>query len=1027
MLVIHRGSFVPSDVLIEALWPVRPPADPLANLKVLVNRARHTLGDASLILTGPGGYSLVAGDRCRVDAERFGAEVQSGHDHLAAGRARAALGEFRAALASWTGEPLPEDTYEEWAEEYRSRLARTYLEALERGAAAALAAGDPALAADLAQQAVGREPLRESAHLLLARALAASGDTAAALDALSRLRSRFADDLGLDPSPEALTLEGRILRGERFSPATPARSGGFPAPAFEELRFVGREAELETLLRALVADPPGVALLAGPAGAGKSRLLSEAVARSGLPVIAVKAFLPEREEPWTLGRSLLREALAFDAGAAGAVPDHAAQALADVVPELEGLRPIGASAMELQSRRALAMEGAVRMLQEAVSKGAGLLVDDLQWADATSLGLLGRLLRRVGGVGTLLAFRPEEVTREGPRAEFLREVSAAPCFVSRVELGPLPAEAVSRLVADEKLAEVIVNETDSSPFAVAEVIRALASQGAVESNAQGRWCCRTSGADEAAQRAARMGRHRAVRARIDWHGPRATKIMSLLSLLGREAPTRFVADAMGSDPRSILDDLESLAHAGLVRLGNEGWAVAHDLIAEAAVQDLEPASRGGMHEMIARSLRSGGGEPSELARHLAGAGDAGAAAEAFAQAAHLSLDRFATDEAERLAEESLRLQPRGPLRSDMLETRAEARARRGDLAGAREDLRAALAGRGSGPGRSRALTRLATLTSGAEDFSRAEELVEVALVEAGGDPAARANALAVGAFLDLNTNRFDRAEVRCAEALGLFERSGNGRGMAEILEARAAAAFLQGRLLEAAPLLERCARLFSDAGDLLRVSTPRSARGLVLTWMGRPEDGLSEIDDALEIARILGNPELQAWCLWMRGEPLMSFGRVEEARQNCESALAIARKLGHREYTAAALAELGTALRAGGDLPGAEALLRESLQTAEGIPIFSAFAASRLAAVLLDRGDFDDAEHHAQQAIAEGPPITHFEARLTLARIAAARGDQNARGVAAEALSLAEAAGHLASAAGLRELVASLSDAAPGS
>jgi tetratricopeptide (TPR) repeat protein len=197
--------------------------------------------------------------------------------------------------------------------------------------------------------------------------------------------------------------------------------------------------------------------------------------------------------------------------------------------------------------------------------------------------------------------------------------------------------------------------------------------------------------------------------------------------------------------------------------------------------------------------------------------------------------------------------------------------------------------------------------------------------------------------------------------------------------------------------------------------------------MGRPEDGLSEIDDALEIARILGNPELQAWCLWMRGEPLMSFGRVEEARQNCESALAIARKLGHREYTAAALAELGTALRAGGDLPGAEALLRESLQTAEGIPIFSAFAASRLAAVLLDRGDLDDAEHHAQQAIAEGPPITHFEARLTLARIAAARGDQNARGVAAEALSLAEAAGHLASAAGLRELVASLSDAAPGS
>ncbi len=357
-------------------------------------------------MTGPGGYSLVTDDRCRVDAERFGAQVQTGHDHLAAGRARAALGELRAALGSWTGEPLPEDTYEQWAEEYRSRLGRSYLEALETGAAAALAVGDPAQAAALAEQVVGREPLRESANLLLARALAASGDAAAALDALSRFRSRFADELGLDPSPEALALEVRILRGERFSPASPARSARFPPPAFGELRFVGREAEIEVLLRALVVDPPGVALLAGPAGAGKSRLLSEAVARSGLTVIAVKAFLPEREEPWALGRSLLREALAFDVDAAGAVPDHAAQALADVVPELEGLRPVGYSAMELESRRALAMEGAVRILQGAVSKGARLLVDDLQWADATSLGLLGRLLRRAGGVGTLLAFRP---------------------------------------------------------------------------------------------------------------------------------------------------------------------------------------------------------------------------------------------------------------------------------------------------------------------------------------------------------------------------------------------------------------------------------------------------------------------------------------------------------------------------------------------------------------------------------------------------------------------------------------------
>jgi DNA-binding SARP family transcriptional activator len=58
MLVSRRGSFVSKDVLAEALWPERLPADPAANIEVLVSRARRALGDPSLILTVPGGYAF---------------------------------------------------------------------------------------------------------------------------------------------------------------------------------------------------------------------------------------------------------------------------------------------------------------------------------------------------------------------------------------------------------------------------------------------------------------------------------------------------------------------------------------------------------------------------------------------------------------------------------------------------------------------------------------------------------------------------------------------------------------------------------------------------------------------------------------------------------------------------------------------------------------------------------------------------------------------------------------------------------
>ena len=212
-----------------------------------------------------------------------------------------------------------------------------------------------------------------------------------------------------------LALETRLQRGElvggELPPPGPARG---PARRSRDLTFVGRDEELGTLSAAVGASEPGTVLVAGSAGAGKSRLVAEAAAQSELPVLAVRAFLPERNEPWGLARALLREALALDLDAARAVPDRAAQALADVVPGLEELRPIGTVVVDPESRRALALEAAARVLAAAVGKGALLVVDDLQWADATSLCLLGLAARRIPQAGMVLAYRPEEVAADGP-------------------------------------------------------------------------------------------------------------------------------------------------------------------------------------------------------------------------------------------------------------------------------------------------------------------------------------------------------------------------------------------------------------------------------------------------------------------------------------------------------------------------------------------------------------------------------------------------------------------------------------
>jgi DNA-binding SARP family transcriptional activator len=1016
VLVTRRGTFVPRDILAEALWPRRAPADPVMNLNVMISRARQALGDPSLILTGPGGYSFVADNRCTVDVEAFLARVEAGKERLTNGQPGAALGAFRMAVELWAGEPLAEDAYEKWAQEYRAAVARTYLEALEGGATAALVVGDTRQAVALAEMAAAREPLREASHLLLVRALAAGGDTAAALATFARFRQRLVGELGLDPSSEALELEGQILRGEsvgssdRRAPVVPSRL------AFEELAFVGRDDELEAILGVVGPVVHGTAVVSGLAGSGKSRLIAELATRSRVPVVAARAFPGEREEAWALTRALLREALSVAPDAARDIPDRAAQAMADIVPELEELRPVDSVVLDPESRRALAIQGAVRLLEAVSANEALLIVDDLQGSDPTSLQLLRHVIRRVAGLGVVLAYRPEEVAPDGPVAAFLADLDQLGRDVLRLELAPLSTQAVRQLVADALLARVICEKTDRTPFAVGEVLRALAGQGVIDRDARGAWRTKTEDAIRLAKQAARIGQRQAIQARTDRQPRSRRETLALLALLGRETPARILAAAREAEQAAALDDLDALARAQLVRLGESGWATAHDVIGESVAAGIDETQRGRLHQMLARALQIEGADPSEVARHLAAAGDRGAAAEAFAQAGRRRLDHCDSEEAERLADAGLRLEPESLIRSALLEIRAMARAHRGDIPGARDDLRAALAANDRGPARSRIFARIATLVSGAEDYLHAGKLVELALTEAGTDARARANALSVGVIVDVNTNRLDQAEARCAEALSLFEEIGDARGIAGVLDARATALLGQGRIREAVEAFGNVARLFRDSGTLTRVGTVTTNRGMGLVFMDLAREGLEAIDEALALEQMLGNVEGEMWALGIRSLALSTLGRPKEATESAEASYVIVRRLGHRELTAGYPLMLGIACQAAGDLEGARAFFRQCRELAGQMPIFASWSGARLASVLIAQGDLAAAESCVNRALAEAIPLTEYEARLARAELAVARGDPEAHAIATEALELAEAGGHLLSAGRLTQL-----------
>lgn len=1012
VLLTRRGAMVPTDVLVDALWPERPPSDPAANLKVLVSRARQALGDPSLIVTGTGGYALTATQDCMVDAEAFQAIAARAHDHLRAGRPSAALHDFRAALQQWTGDPLPEDTYADWATPWRQQLLTAYLEALEWAATAALEVHDATEAVSLAQQAVAAEPLRERANLLLVRGQAEAGDHAAAVASFHRWQRHLTEELGLDPSADALELERRLLRGEPLGP--PPRRPAAVA-TLDELPFVGRDRELESIEAALRSAR--VAVVAGRSGAGKTRLLAEIQLRSGLPVVAVRAFPGARTQPWGLARALLTEVLRLDARAVRAVPNWALDPLSDVLPDIGDHGPIR-SPVVADSRRALLLEGAIRLVGAATSAGALLVIDDLQWVDASSLELVALLHSRLDGNHLVVAYRPEEVDDGGAVASFLRDLRRTGPATPVLGLGPLDPDGVNYLVHDEDLAAVLRDGTDRTPLVVTEVLRKLVQERLVDRDGTGRWRPRSMDAVELAREVAQEGQERIVLARVQLLPALRRELLCLLALAGRETAAGILERALQTQRRQVLDGLEALAQLELVRLGERGWAPAHDSIAETIVGHLLREERARFHAMLATALQAEEADLAELAVHLAGAGEVEAAASAFADAAHHRLQHHANDEAEALAGRGLRLTSRSDTVAHLLEARAEARARRGELPGARADLREALSHRRDHAHRARNLSRLAAWALGAQDLERGAEMAEVALVEASRQPDAHAAALVVAAVADMNLGRTDRAAARYAEALEIFQQLGDARGIAQVVAAQAMATFMAGDLPAAVAAFRRGADLLEGAGDLLAAITPRSTCGHALTFMGRPDAALAETGAALELAQMLGNPDGHGMALANHSEALSGLGRVDDALAAASETVRIAEGIGHRVWMALALRALGVARQAAGDLAGAEEAFRRC-RDASSVPLLMAWGSARLALVLVARGELDEAAGHIESVLGDSPPLAWYEGRLAQAELAAARHDRDAEVVAHRALELARAGGHLASAARLEELATS--------
>ncbi len=267
-----EGGTLSGDRLADIVWDGRPPATWPVALRGVIGGLRgvlRTVGidDQAVVTTVPGGYRLAA--TASVDVTEATDLLERAREQIRTGRPRAAR-EQLARIGAWRGADVLSGLEAEWLQVHRERVDALARRAWELTVESATAAGDRRHAVAAAEQWVSAAPLDERAHRALVAALDAAGDRAGAVRAYEACRTLLAQELGVDPTRETIEVYLRAL-GDESAPAAA------PVPHAAD-QFVGRDREVEAIGGHLAV--PGLVTVVGPAGVGKSRVVTEVVRRS---------------------------------------------------------------------------------------------------------------------------------------------------------------------------------------------------------------------------------------------------------------------------------------------------------------------------------------------------------------------------------------------------------------------------------------------------------------------------------------------------------------------------------------------------------------------------------------------------------------------------------------------------------------------------------------------------------------------------------------------------------------------------
>jgi DNA-binding CsgD family transcriptional regulator/tetratricopeptide (TPR) repeat protein len=639
--------------------------------------------------------------------------------------------------------------------------------------------------------------------------------------------------------------------------------------------FVGRREEIESLaalLRRAADGEPGFAIVAGEAGVGKTRLVTELAGRaadSGFTVLAGHCvelgaeglpLAPLIDALRTLARTTARAELADVLG-------PARRGLGRLLPELDP----GAVLAQNQGAESAADGLQVSQLLELVLGLLGrlsarrpllLVLEDLHWSDQSTRELVSFLIRSMRGVRVVLlaTYRSDELNRRHPLrpliASWDRLRSVQHVELRRFEPGEVAAQLGAILGADPAagLVDLVFDRSGGNAYLVEELAGLVRGGG--------------DPADLPPSLAD------VLLSRVDALSPGAQRLLRTAAVAGRSVPDKLLAEVAGVGEAEFYTGLREAVESHLLVVDHTGrsYAFRHALTRDAVYEDMLPGERGGLHaaygEAITRDPDLAGDDaavPAALAHHWYAALDLPRALPASIAAARHAVMSFAPAEAQRHLERALEIWPRVP---DAAERTGLDQAEVATLAGE------------------------AAYQAGAID--RSMSLFDQALAElpAEGDAVRRALLLDHRARVLRDSGRETEAVAVLEEALALLPGDQVTRAHAVVLASLASALWRANDMATTMSLASRAVQAAREVGAAQQEAEAAITLGSARSYLTASDDGLPDLRVGLALASDIGAP-VSALRAYVNISDVLEFlGRHDEAVQAARAGIALAGRVG---------------------------------------------------------------------------------------------------------------------------------------